>query len=106
MFFASKCTPLIHNSVLPDSVNYISTARLSSINFNNVDIVKIIRPLNVNKAHGHNDISVRVIKLCGQSIVKPLSTILKNCIDDGIFPDIGKNPIFFLFIKRWQTNHW
>ena len=38
VFFASKCTPLINNSVLPDSVNYISTARLSSINFNNEDI--------------------------------------------------------------------
>ena len=38
VFFASKCTPLIKNKVVPDSVDYISTARLSSINFNNEDI--------------------------------------------------------------------
>ena len=57
MFFASKSTPLINNSVLPDSVGYISAARLSSINLNNVDILKIIKSLNVNKAHGHDDIS-------------------------------------------------
>ena len=52
--------------------------------------MKIIKSLNVNKAHGHDDISIRMIKLCGQSIVKPLSIIFKNCIDNGIFPDIWK----------------
>ena len=90
VFFAFKCTPLIINSVPPDSVDYISTARLHlfSINLNNVDILKIIKSLNVNKAHGHDDISIRMIKPCGQSIVRPLSVIFKNCIDNGIFPDI------------------
>ena len=77
-------------SVFPDSVDYISTAKLSSINFNNEDILKIIKSLNFNKAHGQDDISIRMIKLCGQSIVKPLSIIFKNCIDNGIFPDIWK----------------
>ena len=94
VFFASKCTPLINNSVLLDLFDYISIARLSSIDFNNVDILKIIRYLNVNKAHDHNNISVRLIKLSGQSIVKPLSIIFKNCIDNGIFPDIWKKQDF------------
>ena len=89
-FFASKCTPLINHSILPDSIDYMSTVKLSSINFNNVDILKIIKSLNVNKAHGHDDISIRMIKLCGQPIVKPLSIIFKNCIGYGIFPDIWK----------------
>ena len=40
------------------------------------------------KLHGHDDIFIRMIKLCGQPIVKPLSIIFKNCIDNGIFPDI------------------
>ena len=31
-----------------------------------------------------------MIKLCGQSIVKPLSIIFKNCIDNGIFLHIWK----------------
>ena len=90
LFFAFKCTPLINNSVLPDSVDYISTARLSSINVNNVDKLKIIKYPNVNKAPGHDDISIRMIKLCDQSIVKPLSIIFKNYINNGIFPDIWK----------------
>ena len=90
VFLASKCTPLINNSVLPDWVDYISATTLSTINFNDVDISKIIKSLNVNKAHGLNDMFVRMIKLCGQSIVKPLSIIFKNCINNAIFPGIWK----------------
>ena len=71
-------------------VDNILTARLSSINFNNVNILKIIKSLNVNKVHGHNNISIRMIKLCGQPVAKPLSIIFKNCIDYDIFPDIWK----------------
>ena len=77
------------NNVLPYSVDFISTARLFSSSFNNADIFKIIKSLNVNKAHGH-DISIRMIKLCGQSFVNPLAIIFKNCIDSGIFPDVWK----------------
>ena len=87
MFFASKCTPLINNNVLSYSVDYNSTARRSSINFNNLDMLKVIKSRNVHKAHGH-DISVRMIRICGQSLVKPLAIIFKNCIDSGIFLNI------------------
>ena len=31
-----------------------------------------------------------MIKLCGKSVVKPLSMIFNNCIDTGTFPDIWK----------------
>ena len=86
VFFTSKCTPLFNNNVLPDSLDYISPARLPSINFNNEDMLKIIKSLNVNKAHGHNNISIRMEKLCNQTIVKPLSIIFKKCTDNGNFP--------------------
>ena len=69
IFFASKCTPLINNSIPHDSFDYISIARLSSISFINVDILKIIKSLNVNKAHGYDDVCVRMVELYGQSIV-------------------------------------
>ena len=50
----------------------------------------IVRALNINKAHSHDDISVRMIKICDEALVKPLSLIYKNCIDTGVFPDIWK----------------
>ena len=60
-FFGSECTLLVVNSKLPDKTTFNSTAT-HSINFDNSNILKIIRSLNVNKAHGHNDITVRMKK--------------------------------------------
>ena len=37
------------------------------------------------KAHGHK-ISIRMIKICGKSICKPLQLIFSQCIDTGSFP--------------------
>ena len=67
-----------------------SEISLSAIHFNNDDTLKIIRSLNINKAHGHDSISIRMIKICDKAIVKPLPIIYKNCIDTGIFPDLWK----------------
>ena len=39
------------------------------------DILEIIRALHVNKAHGYDDILIHMIKICDQSIIKPLSII-------------------------------
>ena len=55
-----------------------------------VGTYKIIRFLNVNKAHGHDGILVRVIKMCDESLVQPLSLIFKGCIDTGVYPDTWK----------------
>ena len=68
-FIASQCTSLVNNSKLPDKITYNSAARLTSIKFDSNDILKIIRSLNVNKVHGHDGISVRIIKMCDKSLV-------------------------------------
>ena len=89
-FFASKSTPIANDSLLPRFVALNSESSLSAINFNNDDIVKIIRSFNINKAHGHYNISIRMIKIYDKAIAKPLSIIYKNCIDTGIFSDLWK----------------
>ena len=48
-FFATQCTPLSNNNVLPSAINFKTHSRLSSIDINEEDILKIIRNLNVNK---------------------------------------------------------
>ena len=85
-FFASKCAPLNNNSAVPKSLH--STYRLSSFCFNEEVILKIINTFNINKTHGHGDISIRMIKLCCKSVVKHLSIIFKHCNGTGTFPDI------------------
>ena len=89
-FFASQCTPVSTDSGLPNTANSLSNFSLSSIQFKDRDILKIIRSLNYDKAHGCNDISIRLLKICDSSIVKPLSIIFKSCLQTGAFPNNWK----------------
>ena len=88
-FFASQCTPLQNSSSLPTF--YLRTDEtLSSLNVNDDDIFAIIKNLNPNKSHGWDNISIRMIKLCGKSIVYPLKLIFEASLQDGEFLIIGK----------------
>ena len=70
-FFADQCTPLKNDSVLPTNQVFLTQVSLGSLDFNESEILKIIRALNVNKPHGHDDISIRMIKVCDKSLLKP-----------------------------------
>ena len=89
-FFADQCIPLKNNSVLPTNQMFLTQARLGSLDFNEGEILKIIRPLNVNKAHGHDDISIRMIKICEKSLLKPLIILSENSNKSSCYPDIWK----------------
>ena len=89
-FFTSQCTPVSNDSALPSTSNSVSNVSLSSIQFKDQCILKIIHSLNYNKAHGYNDISIRLLKICDSSTVKPLSIIFKNCLQTGTFPNNWK----------------
>ena len=70
-FFAEQCTPLTSDSVVPVNQIFLTQSRLNYINFNEDKIHKIIRALNIHKAHDHDDISIRMIKICNKSLLKP-----------------------------------
>ena len=99
-YFASKCTPMNNDSSLSSSFEFYSQSRLSSLNIIEDNILKIVRALNINKAHGHDEISVRMIKICDEALVKLLSLMNKNCIDTGVFPDIWKKSNIVPVYKR------
>ena len=77
-----------NNSVIPNFIECELTNRLTSFIFNDESILKIIRSLDINKAHGHDSISIRMIKLCDKSIILAISLIYKNCISSENFPNI------------------
>ena len=52
VFFASKCTPLNNGSTLLHPVSNTPTVECPSFQFNDQDILKIIRALHVNKVNG------------------------------------------------------
>ena len=76
-FFAEQCTPLKNSSAFPANQMFLTQSRLNSINFNEDEILKIIRALNMNKVHSHDNISIRMIKICDISLLKTLFFYLK-----------------------------
>ena len=89
-FFAEQCTPLNNSSVLPVNQMFLTQSRLNFINLNEDEILKVIRALNIHKAHGHDDISIRMIKICDKSLLKPLIILFGNSIESSCYPDIWK----------------
>ena len=77
-FFASQCTPISNSSILSSRKIFKTNERLFALNIKKDDLLKIIRKLNVNKAHGRDGISIRMLKICDSVITKPLSIIFKN----------------------------
>ena len=75
-----------NSSELPLNLHYIIEKRLNTLNFSNNDIENIIQNLDPNKAHGHDKVSVRIMKICGKSVCKFLQLIFSQCIDTGSFP--------------------
>ena len=85
-FFAKQCTLVENTSKLPTDSLKRTKNFLSTISFNKDDIAKIIKNLHPNKAHGFDMISIRMLKICVDSILKPLELIFKSCIESGKFP--------------------
>ena len=80
--FAKQCSLIPNKSVLP----LLTENSLSKCNFSKRAILPITRNLDLNKAHGHDMISMRMSILCGDSICKPLGLIIKTYLRNGRFP--------------------
>ena len=50
------------------------------------DIATLIKNLDPNKAHGHDIISILMLKLCGKSTYEPLDLIFQSYMKQGKFP--------------------
>ena len=64
---------------------FLTEKCLSNVKISNEDIIKIKSNLDPNKAYGHDMISIRMLKLCGPSLCKPLSIIFKSCLNQMKF---------------------
>ena len=96
--FSDQCSVISNNSVLPENYRPFTNDELKSFDIKEEDISKIIRNLNSSKAHGFDAISIRMLKICDLSVIKPLSYLFKNCLKECIFPEAWKKanvvPIF------------
>ena len=89
-FFADQCSILKNKSELLTTLSKKMHESLTTINFSINDTLKIIRNLDLNKAHGHDMISIRMVKICDDSICKPLKLMFQSCLESGKFPSEWK----------------
>ena len=74
---------VINNGEIPSFLHPKTDKSLSDITFTEKDIEIIIQNLDSNKAYGHDMISIRIPKICGKSIIKPLLIIYEKCLEKG-----------------------
>ena len=103
VFFSKQCTPLANGSKIPENQVYLTNSRIKSILFSNNLVIKLIRNLNVNKVHVHDNISKRMIEMCGEFLVRPLSIIIPNSC---IYPRTYKKQTWYQFISKMAGNVW
>ena len=66
---------------MPHTITCWSTVRPSEN-----DILEVIRKLDPRKAHGHDEISTRMLKLSDKAIYTPFHNIFTSCLETGVFP--------------------
>ena len=86
-FFADQYSLISNSSEFPSKLEYLIQSRLSLVTFSKDNIAKLIQNLDPNKAHGHDQISIRMLKLSSNSICKPLESIFNQCLEASTFPN-------------------
>ena len=77
-------------SEIPDYDVISEASLLSNILISNEKLLKVIRALNLNKAHGWDGISVRMTQICDSSLLLPQKIIFESCTQQGSFPETWK----------------
>ena len=109
LFFAKQCSIIDNSSEIlsflhPKTDKSLSNYKsLSNITFAEKDVEKVIQNLDSNKAHGHHMISIRMLKICGKSIIKPLLIIYKKCLGKDCFPNSLKKANVVSIHKKRQA---
>ena len=88
-FFSKQCTILDNDSTLPAFLPVTNT-RLTTFEVHQDNIKEILKSLQTNKAHGWDNISIRMIKLCGDGLATPLCIIFNNCLRSSYYPPVWK----------------
>ena len=102
-YFILQCTTIDTRSEIPQQTP-VTTTLINDFVISQEKILKIIRALNPNKAHGWDEISVRMIKLSDAALVPPLKIIFTNCLRRGIFPQIWKHANVVPVHKKNEKN--
>ena len=70
--------------ILSSELKLLTEHTLTSCDFSETDILRIINNQDSNKAHGHD------VNLCGETTCRPINIIFKVCLNTGKFPSEWK----------------
>ena len=101
--FILQCTTIDTGSEIQQDIP-VTTTLISDFAISEEKILNIIRSLNPNKAHGCDEISVRMIKLRDDALVLPLKIIFTNRLRCGLFPEIWKHANVVPVNKKNEKN--
>ena len=88
-YFVKQCCAITTGSTLPSFLPR-SAPQLQSLEIDKEKVFRIIRALDSKKAHGCDEISISMIKMCDTSIVEPLCFIFEKCLETGVYPSLWK----------------
>ena len=86
-YFVEQCSAIATGSTLPAFRPRCPTL-LQGVHVDREKILNIIRSLDTKKAHGCDDISISMIKICDSAIVEPLCLIFEKCLETGVYPTL------------------
>ena len=89
-FSVQQCQPIANNIIFPTNQVFYTQNRLRDFDIDCGKISKLMNGLSPHKAHGHDGISIRMVKLHNLTITKSLSIMYKNCLQQGVFLDEWK----------------
>ena len=82
----------------------LTQEQLKTCTFTKDDIRSILTAIKGNKSHGWDEVSSKMVIICGESIVEPLFMIFNNCISKGIFPEVWKKANVVPIHKKNKKN--
>ena len=88
-FLTKQCSLIETGTELPAEY-LLSHHRLESVNLDPTKIVSIICAFDVSKPQEWDNVSVRMVKVCDECLVKPLFNIFQFSLETGDFPSNWK----------------
>lgn len=88
---------------IPTRMHYLNYSGNFEINpIKEHEVYDLIKNLDTNKATGSDELSARMIKLCGQHITPNLCSLINRSIEFSYFPKIWKRAIIKPIQKKKQ----
>lgn len=97
--FLNNAPWISNNSQLPTNLRVITDKRLTTVTFAVEDFGKIIQNFDLNKVHGHDNISIPRLKISGDFICKPLELIFSKALLTSMIPSKSKRDTIS---KTWK----